>query len=114
VGSAPTYNVIYSGATGVHLLQYDSVRKNFIQVWVAPITNPSAPIAVTGLAFVFVGSSDGTIHELALATGADVKNEVANSGPTIGTVGDPSIDEALSRIYITTSDQRAYAFTIPF
>lgn len=114
VGSAPTYNVIYSGATGVHLLQYDSVRKNFIQAWVAPITNPSAPIAVTGLAFVFVGSSDGTIHELALNTGVDVKNEVANSGPTIGTVGDPSIDEALSRIYVTTSDQRAYAFTIPF
>jgi len=61
-----------------------------------------------------VGSSDGKIHELALATGADVKDEVTNDGPTIGTVGDPSIDEALSRIYVTTTDQRAYAFIIPF
>jgi hypothetical protein len=61
-----------------------------------------------------VGSSDGMIHELMLTTGADVKDEVTNVGATKGTVGDPSIDEALSRIYVTTTDQRAYAFTIPF
>jgi hypothetical protein len=63
---------------------------------------------------VFVGSSDGTIHELNLTTGADVKDEVCNTGATKGTVGDPSIDEVMSRIYVTTTDQRAYAFTIPF
>jgi len=54
------------------------------------------------------------IHELMLTTGADVKDEVTNVGPTKGTVGDPSFDEVLSRIYVTTTDQRAYAFTIPF
>jgi PQQ-like domain len=113
-GTPPVYNVIYSGTTGVHLLEYDSSRMNFIQTWVTAITDPSAPIAVTGLSFIFVGSSDGKIHELALVGGADVKDEVTNDGPTIGTVGDPSIDEALSRIYVTTTDQRAYAFIIPF
>jgi hypothetical protein len=114
VGTPPEYNVIFSGATGVHLLEYDSVRMAFAQSWVTAITDPSAPISVTGLSYIFVGSSDGKIHELALATGADVKDEAANTGPTIGTVGDPSIDEALSRIYVTTTDQRAYAFIIPF
>jgi hypothetical protein len=114
LGNGPQYLVVFSGASGVHLLSYDSSRKTFVQSWTTPITNPSAPISVTGLSFIFVGSSDGTIHELALTTGADVKDEVANSGPTIGTVGDPSIDEALSRIYATLTDQRAYAFTIPF
>jgi hypothetical protein len=116
LGNAPPYTVIYSGSTGVHLLTIDTSRTpaTFLQVWTTAITDPSAPMALNGLSFVFVGSSDGTIHELALATGADVKDEVANSGPTIGTVGDPSIDEALSRIYVTTTDQRAYAFTIPF
>jgi hypothetical protein len=114
LGNTSPYTVVYSGATGVHLLSYDAVRKTFAQTWTTPITNPSAPISVTGLSFIFVGSSDGKIHELALNTGADVKDEVANTGPTIGTVGDPSIDEALSRIYVTTTDQRAYAFTIPF
>ncbi|HXO04206.1 MAG TPA: DNRLRE domain-containing protein [Candidatus Sulfotelmatobacter sp.] len=116
LGSAPHYTVIYSGSTAVHLLGLDTSRTTpvFGPVWTTAITNPSAPISVTGLSFIFVGSSDGTIHELALATGADVKDEVTNTGPTIGTVGDPSIDEALSRIYVTTTDQRAYAFTIPF
>jgi hypothetical protein len=115
LGTAPPYTVVFSGATGVHLLTYTSIpTPAFVPVWTTAITNPSAPISVTGLSFVFVGSSDGTIHELALATGTDVKDEVANNGPTIGTVGDPSIDEALSRIYITATDQRAYAFTIPF
>ena len=116
LGGAPPYTVIYSGSTGVHLLSIDTSRPTpiFVPVWTTAITDPSAPIALNGLSFVYVGSSDGTIHELALATGADVKNEVANSGPTVGTVGDPSIDEALSRIYVTTTDQRAYAFTIPF
>jgi hypothetical protein len=54
------------------------------------------------------------IHELMLSNGTDVKDEVCNVGATKGTVGDPSLDEVLSRIYATTTDQRAYAFTIPF
>jgi hypothetical protein len=116
LGNAPPYTVFYSGATGVHSLGIDTSRPipTFVPGWTTAITDPSAPISVTGLSFIFVGSSDGKIHELALATGADVKDEVANTGPTIGTVGDPSIDEALTRIYVTTTDQRAYAFTIPF
>jgi hypothetical protein len=116
LGNAPPYTVVYSGATGVHLLTIDTSRPTpvFASVWTTAITAPSAPISITGMAFIFVGSSDGKIHELALATGADVKDEVANDGPTIGTVGDPSIDAVMSRIYVTTTDQRAYAFTIPF
>jgi hypothetical protein len=115
LGTAPLYTVVYSGATGVHLLSVDTARiPVFLPVWTTAITAPSAPISITGMSFIFVGSSDGKIHELALATGADVKDEVTNDGPTIGTVGDPSIDEVLSRIYVTTTDQRAYAFIIPF
>ncbi len=115
LGSASPYVVVYSGATGVHLLSFE-LRPTplFASVWTTPITAPSAPISITGMSYIFVGSSDGKIHELALALGTDVKDEVANDGPTIGTVGDPSIDEVLSRIYVTTTDQRAYAFTIPF
>ena len=115
LGSAPPYSVVYSGLTGVHSLSYvSSPTPAFSQVWTTTIANPSAPISSTGLGFVFVGSSDGMIHELATATGADVKDEITNIGATKGTVGDPSIDEVLSRIYVTTTDQRAYAFTIPF
>ena len=116
LGTSPPYSVVYSGATAVHLLSIDTSKPTptFTSVWNTTIANPSAPISSTGQQFVYVGSSDGTIHELALSTGTDTKDEVANVGPTMGTVGDPSIDEVLSRIYVTTTDQRAYAFTIPF
>jgi len=116
LGSAPPYTVIYSGATQVHALSIDTSRPTplFMPVWNTTVANPSAPISSTGLQFVFVGSSDGKIHELMLTTGADVKDEVTNIGATKGTVGDPSIDEVMSRIYVTTTDQRAYAFAIPF
>jgi hypothetical protein len=114
LGNASPYQVLFSGTTAVHLVQYDAVRNTFAPVWTTTIANPSAPISYTGSSYVFVGSSDGTIHELNLTTGADVKDEVCNTGATKGTVGDPSIDEVMSRIYVTTTDQRAYAFTIPF
>jgi hypothetical protein len=116
LGSAPPYTVIYSGATAVHALSIDTSRPTpmFAPVWSTTVANPSAPISSTGLQFVFVGSSDGKVHEINLTTGADVKDEVTNVGATKGTVGDPSIDEVMSRIYVTTTDQRAYAFVFPF
>jgi hypothetical protein len=115
LNSAPPYVVIFSGTTAVHLLSFDPLRTPmFLPVWSTTIANPSAPISYTGSSYVYVGSSDGTIHELNLTTGADVKDEVCNIGATKGTVGDPSIDEVLSRIYVTTTDQRAYGFVIPF
>jgi hypothetical protein len=116
LGNSPPYTVIYSGSTAVHALSINTsnATPTFVPVWNMTIANPSAPISSIGQLFVYVGSSDGKIHELALNTGADTKDAIANTGPTKGTVGDPSLDEALSRIYVTTTDQRAYAFTIPF
>ncbi len=117
LNATPPYIVIFSGTTAVHLLTIDTSRPApvmFAQVWSTTIANPSAPISYTGSSYVYVGSSDGTIHELLLTTGADIKNAVTNVGASMGTVGDPSIDEVLSRIYVTATDQRAYAFVIPF
>jgi hypothetical protein len=116
LNAAPPYVVIFSGSTAVHLLTIDTSLTSpvFVPVWSKTIANPSAPISYTGSSYVYVGSSDGTIHELLLTTGADIKDEVTNIGATKGTVGDPSIDEVMSRIYVTTTDQRAYGFVIPF
>jgi hypothetical protein len=116
LNNAPPYTVIFSGATAVHAISIDTSRPTpvFVPVWNTTIGTPSAPISEPGLSYVYVGSSDGKIHELMLTTGADIKDEACNTGATKGTVGDPSIDEVMSRIYVTTTDQRAYAFTIPF
>jgi len=46
-------------------------------------------------------------------TGVDGKQRTANTGQP-GIIGDPALDTVLSRIYISTNDQRAYGFTFPF
>ena len=115
LGSASPYTIIFSGATAVHAVTFTKATNTFATAWTTPTTInvPSAPICYTGLNLIFVGSNDGTIHELNLATGADIKDEVANTGQP-GFVGDPSLDITLGRIYVSTTDQRAYGFAYPF
>jgi hypothetical protein len=113
VGFSSPYTIIFSGATKVHAVTFNTATNIFTPVWATTINVPSAPICVTGLGLVFVGSNDGTIHELNLASGADVKDEVANTGQP-GFVGDPSLDVQLFRVYVSTTDQRAYGFVYPF
>jgi putative pyrroloquinoline-quinone binding quinoprotein len=107
------YTILFSGATRVHAVSFDKATNTFTPLWTTAINSPSAPICIPGQGLVFVGSKDGRIHELNLATGADLKDEVANTGQP-GFVGDPSLDVQLSRIYISTTDQRAYGFVYPF
>ena len=51
--------------------------------------------------------------EINLAAGVDGFDWNVNTGQP-GFVGDPGIDLTLSRIYVSTTDQRAYGFPIPF
>ena len=113
LGSSSPYTILFSGATQVHAVSFDKGTNTFTPLWATTVTVPSAPISFTGLGLVFVGSNDGKIHELNLATGADIKDEVANTGQP-GFVGDPSLDVQLSRIYVSTTDQRGYGFAYPF
>ncbi|MGH9714367.1 MAG: DNRLRE domain-containing protein [Candidatus Acidiferrales bacterium] len=113
LNSTSPYTILFSGATQVHAVSFDKATNIFTPVWATTVSVPSAPISITGQNLVFVGSNDGKIHELNLATGADIKDEVANSGQP-GFVGDPSLDLQLSRVYISTTDQRAYGFVYPF
>ncbi|MGH9829918.1 MAG: hypothetical protein ACREDR_42445, partial [Blastocatellia bacterium] len=113
IGFSSPYSVFFSGATGVHALRYDANAKTFTSAWNTTVNTPSAPIGVFGLGAVFVGSNDGTIHELDLGGGADIRDETANTGQP-GFIGDPSLDLSLMRIYVSTTDQRMYAFPFPF
>jgi len=113
LGPFSPYTILFSGATKVHAVTFNKATNTFTPVWTTTIATPSAPICFTGLGMVFVGSNDGKIHELDLATGTDLKDEVANTGQP-GFVGDPSLDVVMSRIYVSTTDQRAYGFVYPF
>jgi putative pyrroloquinoline-quinone binding quinoprotein len=115
LGSFSPYTVIFSGKTAVHAVTFNLATNTFTTAWPAPVTInvPSAPLAITGFTNVYVGSNDGKIHEINLATGVDGFDWNVNTGQP-GFVGDPGIDLTLSRIYVSTTDQRAYAFPIPF
>jgi outer membrane protein assembly factor BamB len=113
LNTAPPYTVIFSGAAAVHAVSYDPTGSTFTDLWDTTISVPSAPLSLSSLSDVFVGSADGKIHELDITSGADLKQLTVDTG-TPGVVGDPALDITLSNIYVSTSDQRAYGFIYPF
>jgi putative pyrroloquinoline-quinone binding quinoprotein len=111
--SQSPFQIAFSASSTVQLVTFDSSTKTFSRVWRTPISSPSAPIGFQGLTKIYVGSTDGKIHELDAATGTDSKQRIVNTGlPAI--IGDPSIDVSRSLIYVSTTDQRTYAFAFPF
>jgi outer membrane protein assembly factor BamB len=109
LGAALPYTIIFSTNGNVNAVSFDGAT--FTPLWKTPISAPSTPISAPGLTTVYVGSSDGKIHELDLTTGADNKQRIVD---TSATVGDPSLDVALNRIIVGSTDGRVYAFTFPF
>jgi outer membrane protein assembly factor BamB len=109
------FQIVFSGSTKVHLIRFDTLTNTFTGTggWATAIASPSTPIGFAGLSKVYVGSTDGMIHELNLSTGADGKQRTVNLGLP-GVVGDPSVDVSLSLIYVSATDQRIYAFAFPF
>lgn len=111
--SRSPFQIVFSAASTMQMVTFDSSTKTFSRVWSTSVASPSAPIGFEGLTKIYVGSADGKVHELDAATGADSKQRIVNTGlPAI--VGDPSIDVSSSLIYVTTTDQRIYAFAFPF
>jgi outer membrane protein assembly factor BamB len=111
--SQSPFQIAFSASSTVQSVTFDSSTKTFSRVWSTYISSPSAPIGFQGLTKIYVGSTDGKIHELDAATGTDSKQRIVNTGlPAI--IGDPSIDVSRSLIYVSTTDQRTYAFAFPF
>ena len=106
------FNIVFCTNTLVQGVSFNAATNTFTPLWTTAVAGPSAPI-VYGK--IYVGSSDGKIHEIDPFTGVDGKQRAVNpASPSV--VGDPSIDVLLLRIYVaaTASNQHSYAFTIPF
>jgi putative pyrroloquinoline-quinone binding quinoprotein len=109
------FQIVFSGSTGVHRISFDTQTNQFAVAgnWTTAIASPSTPCGFAGLSKVYVGSTDGKLHELDLSTGVDGKQRIVAPGST-SIVGDPSVDGLLSLIYVSATDQRIYAFAFPF
>ncbi len=116
VDDVSPFRVVVSGSTKVHAVRFTAATNTFTSVWDSPaITSPSAPVVSVPNGKVYVGTGNGFIDELNMADGTIGKQRVVNTFyPAV--VGDPGLDLALNRVYVstTTNDQRAYGFTIPF
>ncbi|GMU05579.1 PQQ-binding-like beta-propeller repeat protein [Corallococcus caeni] len=84
-----------------------------VQVWSTAIAGPAGSFTLNqnGVARIYVGSSDGKVHQLELDTGLDSGQVTVGPAQAIGT---PTIDHTVSRLHVGSSDGRICAFPVPF
>ncbi|MBN8225923.1 PQQ-binding-like beta-propeller repeat protein [Corallococcus macrosporus] len=82
-------------------------------LWSTPIAGPAGSFTLNqnGVARIYVGSSDGKVHQLELDTGVDSGQVTVGPAQAIGT---PTIDHTVSRLHVGTADGRICAFPVPF
>lgn len=79
------------------------------RMWSTPISNPSGVRIDYGTQKVYVGSSDGRVHQLNVDTGID-ETQVSLGSQT----GMPTLDTTTNRLLVGTVDGRLCAFPVPF
>jgi hypothetical protein len=115
VGTPDT--IVFSRNATVHSVSFNGT--SFGANWTttnfpsAPVTSVSAPIDNFAGTKVYVGASDGKVHQLRLSDGVD-EAQANLVGPSTPTGGDPSFDITLDRVYVGATDGHIYSFTSPF
>ncbi|HZI14524.1 MAG TPA: PQQ-binding-like beta-propeller repeat protein, partial [Myxococcus sp.] len=81
--------------------------------WSTSIPNPSGVFSLNrnGVVRVYVGGSDGRVHQLELADGTDSRQVSIGGAQRMGT---PTIDQTVGRLHVGTEDGRICAFPVPF
>ncbi|HEV8617446.1 MAG TPA: DNRLRE domain-containing protein [Methylomirabilota bacterium] len=109
--------IIYARDTTLHAVTFDGAT--FGTLW-GPVTlagtpTLSRPIDFFDLALgdsrLYLGASDGTIHQINIATGTD---EAQRTVPGTPGLGDASLDYTNNRLYLGATDGNIYAFDLPF
>jgi outer membrane protein assembly factor BamB len=77
-------------------------------VWTTAVTAPSTPLPMDTL--LYVGSSDGKVHQLRLSDGVDEKQFTVGNGSNA--VGDVST-ETLSEIFVPTTEGKLFKLPLP-
>ncbi|MHB8876857.1 MAG: outer membrane protein assembly factor BamB family protein, partial [Myxococcaceae bacterium] len=90
--------------------RYSLVGTTVTRLWTTPIANPSGVVVQFSTQKIFVGSSDGKVHQLNADTGVDEKQVTVSSQA----VGMPAIDSTSNRLHVGTLDGRLCAFQLPF
>ena len=113
VASTGTYNPVSTqtcpGSPSPANCRWDTAFAAFKKAPAAPTV--SAPVD-DGAGHIYVGGSDGKVHQLDAATGLNEKMVPATG--ILGTLGDPTFNVDVNRIHVGASDGHVYTFTTPF
>ncbi|WP_426752163.1 PQQ-binding-like beta-propeller repeat protein [Myxococcus sp. Y35] len=84
-----------------------------VLAWSTPIASPSGTFSLNrnGVARIYVGSSDGQVHQLELDDGTDSGQVSIGGAQRIGT---PTVDHTVGRLHVGSEDGRICAFPVPF
>jgi outer membrane protein assembly factor BamB len=104
--------IVFTRDSTVHSVSFNGTT--FTANWVATLTGTptvSAPVD-DGAGHIYVGGSDGKIHQIDLTTGTDQKQ--LPSAAISGTIGDPTFNPDLNTVIVGGSDGHIYTFATPF
>jgi outer membrane protein assembly factor BamB len=111
--------IIFVRDSTLHAVSFNGAT--FSSLWGGPVTLTGTPTLSTPIDYfdpsvgastvLYVGGSDGKIHEINITTGVDQKQRTITGTPT---AGDPSLDYTNNRLYVGASDGNVYAFDVPF
>ena len=80
-------------------------------LWSKEIDSPSAPVVIPQIGYVYVGSSDGTLHQISLDGSSETQLLLGDGNSTIGS---PSFDLRNLILYVGSVDGTFYAIKVPF
>ena len=105
-------NFVFSTADGYVRM----VHVNGTQAWRTLVTGASPPLPIpdVGGGKVYVGGSDGLVHELSLVHGTETGTRSVGGGSVVA--GAPAYDGsgAPASLHLNTSQGYQYAFSVPF
>lgn len=81
------------------------------QVWSTPVPGASAPLVFVDPGLLYVGGSDGKLHELRIADGVDQKQALLGDGTAAG--GLPAWDYVSGWLYTPTAAGKVFAIPSP-
>ncbi|HMD32466.1 MAG TPA: DNRLRE domain-containing protein [Candidatus Acidoferrales bacterium] len=116
VNFSSPYTVIFSGATTVKQVIFNSTTNTFTTTgagtWSVTMPGgcvPSEPAAIA--AKVYVGCSDGAVYQIDVVSGVIDNSKSLRPGSTLG---DTTVDVTLGILMVGSTNTRIYALSFPF
>jgi outer membrane protein assembly factor BamB len=103
-------NVVFSTTDGYVRM----INSQGAQVWRTLVSGASTPLPLPSVSSgkVYVGGSDGLVHELSLSDGTQTGTRSVGGGTIVASA--PAYDSTTGTLHLNTSQGSQYGFSVPF